>query len=67
MITAILETYNRERGRLGGRNESTMSKMRLPEGIENMKDGPHKRDLIRKLKRQRREYYGEQRFCPSTK
>lgn len=63
----LLETSHRRRGRLGRRDESTMSKMRLPEGIEKMKDGPHKRDLIRKLKRQRREYYVEQRFCPSTK
>lgn len=50
----LLEAQDWGRGRLGGRDEGTMSKMRLPEWLEALPDSPHKRDEIRRIKNQRR-------------
>ena len=38
-----------------------MSKIKLPTEIENLKSGPHKRDMIKHLKKQRRKIWQERR------
>lgn len=51
----LVEAHPRwQRRWLGGRNSGIMSRMRLPEWLEAMPNGPHKRDEIRRIKNQRR-------------
>lgn len=52
---ALLGLGHWQRRRLARGNEGAIM-VRLPEEIVNLKDGPHKRDLIRHFKKMRRKY-----------